>query len=778
MRRKFRSITRAAVAALVVAASLAVLPAPAQAADWNQSIQGVVQADRLLAHPNGKVTVAACGAPSGDTLQAKTYDTAGSSSYVNEVANSTSPKLYACTGQSAVGKDGSLYASGYYSGQSYERLVAYKDNTQKWNVRLPNGCSTPASIAMGVNGNVYVVATGCSGGDPNRLIGYTPEVTAGTTAPSVVLNVVVHWAYPGAGDHLAAFDDGLVVQLYNGLQFFEYDGDTSGAIQPTRFATGNDGAIVANTQGRAFYLVGADSNEQSLCGSAGSNVRVRIEGRTASGVDWTHNLTNCEHVWYVRPTYDGGVIASVWRHNEFGDQTGHWLIAIDGNGNEKWSQQIGGPMFDDTFPAHSITTTLNGDVLLATVLDDRNSNPVNDRRVAFNLYSGATGQNIGHAALGGTTHGYAFASPNDYVALAGGRIYTALSQCSYTSCGNNKALYAVDMTAITPSYPQGAVLASDEPWLDYVALGDSFSSGEGVETFIPGTNTDGPPVNKCHRSERAYSRLFDGMLGPPLNLTNFVACSGATSSDILNGKYNEVSQLNALDTNTKVVSLTAGGNDIGFEKFVIACIFLNCGDSSINGPFFTTIASSQFEDSLTELYEEVLTNAPNAHVYILGYPQLLPATGCNQTDAWMAAFSSLVDQSSPVGSIGSPSWTARQLVYKIGASADLTAQQIQDTIDSGVIEFNASEAAAARLLTQELDEKINEAVQAVNDDLNLAVDRLHFVDPLATTSPFVGHELCSASPYFIGLEPPSQEYSFHPNALGQEAYRRLMLANL
>ncbi len=55
-----------------------------------------------------------------------------------------------------------------------------------------------------------------------------------------------------------------------------------------------------------------------------------------------------------------------------------------------------------------------------------------------------------------------------------------------------------------------------------------------------------------------------------------------------------------------------------------------------------------------------------------------------------------------------------------------------------------------------------------------------YVDPLTSSSPFVGHELCTARPYFNGvtINPLNLEhdmaYSYHPNEYGQEAYKQLI----
>src|SRR5260370_38762410 len=62
--------------------------------------------------------------------------------------------------------------------------------------------------------------------------------------------------------------------------------------------------------------------------------------------------------------------------------------------------------------------------------------------------------------------------------------------------------------------------------VNYVALGDSYSSGEGAPPFFPGT--DGP-TDFCHRSLNAYSQV----LGQAYSVTpKFWACSGAVTANI------------------------------------------------------------------------------------------------------------------------------------------------------------------------------------------------------------------------------------------------------
>ena len=99
----------------------------------------------------------------------------------------------------------------------------------------------------------------------------------------------------------------------------------------------------------------------------------------------------------------------------------------------------------------------------------------------------------------------------------------------------------------------------------YVALGDSYSAGNGANS----TNLN----SSCNRNTYAYPYLV-AQQRPNTALT-FVACAGAQTGDILNN------QVNSVTSDTKIVTMTIGGNDIGFTSLIIACTTLGC-QSQIN----------------------------------------------------------------------------------------------------------------------------------------------------------------------------------------------------
>lgn len=175
-----------------------------------------------------------------------------------------------------------------------------------------------------------------------------------------------------------------------------------------------------------------------------------------------------------------------------------------------------------------------------------------------------------------------------------------------------------------PSGYEGEVASTELPPARYVAMGDSFSSGEGVSPFEYGTDVGG--TNECHRSSRAYPRLLQNDPTLDLGRAIFVACSGATTDNILNGQWNEPAQINALSEDTEAVTITIGGNNVGFKDFATACTIGSCdfatsAYSDIHGKIVNDLPGA-----LEGVYEAIDgATSSTADIYVVGYPQIAPA---------------------------------------------------------------------------------------------------------------------------------------------------------
>ena len=145
----------------------------------------------------------------------------------------------------------------------------------------------------------------------------------------------------------------------------------------------------------------------------------------------------------------------------------------------------------------------------------------------------------------------------------------------------------------------------------YVALGDSFSSGVGTGSYSLSS--------ACKRSVYAYPYLLSQQrAGTSLS---FVACSGATTADVLS------SQILALDAApASIVTLTIGGNDIGFANLIYQCTIADCSAAldSTRLSLESTLASR-----LDSVYAAVQGHAaPGAKIVVLGYPHEFGSSSC------------------------------------------------------------------------------------------------------------------------------------------------------
>src|SRR3954454_4476167 len=168
--------------------------------------------------------------------------------------------------------------------------------------------------------------------------------------------------------------------------------------------------------------------------------------------------------------------------------------------------------------------------------------------------------------------------------------------------------------------------------LTYAALGDSYSSGEGNPPFDSDSQADG-----CDRSSHAWPRLI-ATQHPIVSLVAHVACSGATSSALFGSFKTEpaqITRLQQLSPAPTFVSVTIGGNDLGFSSLLTNCFLFNCVfDGRVAD------AKSYLETTLPAVlvndYAAIKAADPTGHISVVGYPQLLPS-GSAVNCSWLAA---------------------------------------------------------------------------------------------------------------------------------------------
>ena len=161
----------------------------------------------------------------------------------------------------------------------------------------------------------------------------------------------------------------------------------------------------------------------------------------------------------------------------------------------------------------------------------------------------------------------------------------------------------------------------------YVAMGSSFAAGIGLGPRVPGS-----PV-LCMRTINSYPQQLARLLDVPIV---DVTSSGATTRHVLHGgQYFQRAQLDALGPDTRLVTLTCGGNDIGY---VGDLSFLAARQTKTllgwllrrlwRGP---KSAQQRDYDRLREdiiaVVAQVRRRSPGARMVLVTYPTILPPSG-------------------------------------------------------------------------------------------------------------------------------------------------------
>jgi hypothetical protein len=169
-------------------------------------------------------------------------------------------------------------------------------------------------------------------------------------------------------------------------------------------------------------------------------------------------------------------------------------------------------------------------------------------------------------------------------------------------------------------------------------MGDSYTAGPGI---LP-SSTTAPPG--CGQSQANYPHLVASVLG--LSLTD-VSCGGAKTENFENEQVlrfppNNPPQFNALSASTNVVSVGMGGNDGNlFGTLVQGCTALDSGQPNQGAPCkehfegFVKATREEFQPIQEAALAKIHVLAPNAKVFVVGYPDITPANGyCPSAMPW------------------------------------------------------------------------------------------------------------------------------------------------
>lgn len=162
---------------------------------------------------------------------------------------------------------------------------------------------------------------------------------------------------------------------------------------------------------------------------------------------------------------------------------------------------------------------------------------------------------------------------------------------------------------------------------EYVALGSSYAAGAGLGPRQPGSSI------LCQRSDAGYPSQLARRLG--LSLVD-MTCSGSVAGDILfGGQFFQDAQIRTLGRDTRLVTLTVGGNDVGFVRDLYLRATAN-SDTALGWavrmlwggpPRLEERGYGKLGRTLTALMREIRRRSPTARIVVATYPAVLPPTG-------------------------------------------------------------------------------------------------------------------------------------------------------
>ncbi len=163
----------------------------------------------------------------------------------------------------------------------------------------------------------------------------------------------------------------------------------------------------------------------------------------------------------------------------------------------------------------------------------------------------------------------------------------------------------------------------------YVSMGSSFAAGANIGPLQAGS------PERCGRTTNNYASILSARMG--LTLTD-VGCGGAKSEHIL-GTWNELPpQIDALTPDTRLVTITIGGNDVNYVGWLFASscrqgIPLNRGPATQSGqcPSGPPPGDELFAKlgaNLRTITSEIRRRAPNATIIFVQYVTLVSDSAC------------------------------------------------------------------------------------------------------------------------------------------------------
>lgn len=736
----------------------------------------------------GAVTAASCMTPYSGVggPAAVSYGTDGST--LGTVPASTNDKQCEPEQPPLLDKDGNSYldAGGTRGYNHVPEVHSYtKAGVARWVATLPQLCEGDdahrylANRVIGSDGNLYgVMRTNCTdGGIKASLVGFNGS-DGSLRFNKDIPPYDLHYAH---NLHASRLGLALLYTGWNGgIQHFDYAGNE---VAKTKYRQQFDnshfimydggyetlGSVAGGVNGNVAILTAKFDNE--VCGGS-EYLLTGVESYMPWGLEWRTPLEGrrlCTQYAQVQVMPDGGavMVARVPSGLELNPYK-TVVYRLNNNGNHqrvRWSRELLAGISKEFSGEQErfVGVDVNGNILLERRYIVTSGSDVQSHFQIVRLNDGNNGAQSVLADTLNSGHAGSFdrLGWND-ATFGNGQVYVPYYRsCNGApDCTDQAMLFAFSTPGIGLDYPRTRVLNATEVSTaqGFQALGDSFISGEG-------DNSQGFVVNRgdCHVSNTAWPMRVTGDTRLNLTLTAFPACSGATAVQMRKGG-DKPKQINKITPGAAAYAVSAGGNDALFPKLIASCILLSCGsmEPEVTGKI------NNLHKQLTPLYDEVRAVAgPDADIYVMGYPKLLPNTSCTVAPLGIEVLSQLF--LNPATKSAVTEWLA---------GIEVNADDYANAIAASNFTFSAEEAAVAKRITEALNNKIKQVVESRGDA------KFHFVAANYTGGPFQGKTLCSDNPAFNGLvttfsDPTALKgnlmMSFHPNTVGTAAYKKMFL---
>lgn len=168
--------------------------------------------------------------------------------------------------------------------------------------------------------------------------------------------------------------------------------------------------------------------------------------------------------------------------------------------------------------------------------------------------------------------------------------------------------------------------------ISWLAAGDSYSSGAGLKVTTKPCARGSVTSSSYAYPLLAYDDVHSAL--PSLETPNFVACTGATSSEFISGNDTAgrpewTPSMGKFD----LVTFTFGGDDINFHGIILQCLAYpisklappdpdhSCPNDSFVRNLIKTKLGSVYRSFLTQVADKVVAKGGN--IVVLGYPELV-----------------------------------------------------------------------------------------------------------------------------------------------------------